>query len=64
MAQVVVLVGENRIAVEGRAAVMIAYLAEHAQRVNVAEKGAVTFNFCATDITPEIRAIDTPMTVS
>lgn len=63
MAQLVVQVDGRAIVVEGRAAEMIGYLAENASRVNVAQKGDVTFHFGEAQITPTITAIDAPLAV-
>lgn len=64
MAQAVVAVNGEQVQVEGRAATMIAYLATQASRVNVPQKGSVTFHFADAEITPNIVAIDTPLSVN
>lgn len=43
---------------------MIVYLATQASRVNVPQKGSVTFHFADAEITPNIIAIDTPLSVN
>lgn len=63
MARVVVSVEGKEVVVEGRAAVMVAYLAKNQDRVNVAEKGDVTFNFGHGEMTPKIVAIDAQLVV-
>lgn len=62
MAQdVIVEVYGEKLGVPGRAGRMIVYLAEEWDRVNVAEKGSVTFDFGFSEITPRINAIDPAM---
>ena len=63
MAQLIVQADGERVMVEGRTAVMVAYLAANAGRVNVAQKGNVTFDFAEAEITPRITAIDAPLSV-
>lgn len=55
---VVVEIAGERLVVDGRAAAMVVYLAQNGQRVNVAEKGHVAFDFYAEQISPRIHAID------
>ena len=63
MTQLVVEVGKGRTVVEGRAAELVAYLAANASRVNLPQKGNVTFHFADAEITPSINAIDAPLNV-
>lgn len=58
MARAVVSVDGKEMVVEGRAAVMVAYLAENQHRVNPAEKGEMTFSFGHAGVTPSLRAVD------
>ena len=61
---VVVEIAGERLEVGGRTAAMMQYLARNSERVNVAEKGNVTFDFCEAEITPRISAIDSRITLN
>ena len=63
MAQVVVEIGKDRVRVEGRAAVMIAWLAKHWEMVNTPEKGDVTFNYGREQVSPAFRGVESPEVV-
>ena len=63
MARVVVVIGGDEVQVPGRAGEMIRFLASNWERVNVAEKGDVTFNFARAEITPKVYAIDPQLRV-
>lgn len=62
-AQVVVQVGDREVTVEGRAAVMVAWLASNWQRVDSAERGQVAFDFAGTKVTPSVREVSRELLV-
>ena len=62
-ARVVVQMENQVIHVEGRAAVMVAWLASNWQRLGEAERGQVAFDFAGTKVTPSVREVDRELLV-